>query len=112
MKKDPITELGVLARQREIIVLQVIHKCVEEDTDYERAGREKGEVPFFEIQRHTDNIPVCRESQPANIPFLYTLYSVISDLVKYELVEAKWADGWSVTKITEKGKKLLESYES
>ena len=92
MKQNPITELGVLAHQREINVLQTIHKFSEADSDYERDGREKGEVPFFEIQRHTDHIPICKKSQPADIPFLYTLYSVISDLEEYGLVEVKWEE--------------------
>lgn len=111
MKKNPIAELGVLARQREIAVLQIIRDFGDQDEDYEINGREKGDTPLFEIEQHSRKLPVCEESQPSNIPFFYTAYSIISDLIKYGLAEAKWDDGWTVAKITEKGRKLLEHYE-
>lgn len=92
--------LGLFARQREIWVLQVINQ-------------EGPDVPGHRIEELSRQMPVCENSQPPGIPFLYTLFSIAQDLLKYELIELTDKDpAWTKYNITEKGKELVQEYES
>lgn len=90
-------KLGTRARQREVAVLMVIYE------------HEETNVPFFEIERHARNIPVCNNAQPKHIPFSYTLNAIARDLKEYGLIEITDDMGWSKCTITEQGKSFIET---